>query len=45
MVKLAEGVRFELTRQLPVYRFSRPALSATQPPLLKLKSGKGLILA
>ena len=32
-IVVAERVGFEPTIQLPVYRFSRPALSSTQPSL------------
>lgn len=32
-LKMADGVRFELTKGLHPRRFSRPVLSTTQPPI------------
>ncbi len=34
--KVAEGVRFELTVESPLQRFSRPSPSTARPPLQKL---------
>jgi hypothetical protein len=31
--EVADGVRFELTEELPPRRFSRPVLSTAQPPI------------
>lgn len=33
IIKMAEGVRFELTVELPLQRFSRPSPSTARPPL------------
>src|SRR5687767_11295479 len=40
----AEEVRFELTRPLRAYRFSRPAHSATLP-LLRASANKSILLS